>query len=83
MSSYRTALRRRVRAAQGNACAICGEAFGSIRPTFEHVLPRSMGGRTKRNVVLTHERCNRMRGSAAPTGCLLIILDAVNTRLAA
>lgn len=55
--------------------------LGSVQSTFEHVLPRHAGGREKGNLLLTHAKCNERRGDAMPTGCLLIMLDAVNARL--
>lgn len=71
--------RRHIRKIQSNRCAICGEVFGSGKPTFEHVVPKALGGKNARNIVLTHERCNTLRGHAMPTGCLLIMRELVNT----
>lgn len=76
------ALKWKMRKAQRNRCAICGRSFGPINPTFEHVLPRHLGGTRVRNLVLTHHRCNQHRGADRATGCLLLMLDVVNTRLA-
>lgn len=75
------ALKWKMRKVQRNRCAICGRSFGSIMPTFEHVQPRSLGGKSARNLVLTHKKCNQLRGGDMPTGCLILMLDVVNTRL--
>lgn len=74
-------MRNALRAAQGNRCAVCGKMLGSLQPTFEHVTPVHAGGGSRRNLLLTHFACNQQRGDAMPTGCLLIMLDAVNARL--
>jgi 5-methylcytosine-specific restriction endonuclease McrA len=75
------ALKWKMRKAQRNRCAICGRSFGPIMPTFEHVQPRSRGGEDEGNLVLTHNKCNQQRGADLPTGCLMLMLDVVNTRL--
>ena len=75
--------RQTLRRAQRNICALCGQTFGSVPITFEHVVPRSRGGGNEGNLVLTHQRCNQRRADAAPTGCLLIWLNAVNAKVAA
>ncbi|WP_310530703.1 HNH endonuclease signature motif containing protein [Novosphingobium sp.] len=75
--------RELIRLAQANRCALCGERLGSTKPTFEHVQPRARGGRSHRNIVLTHENCNQRRADAPPTGCLLIMLEVVNAMVPA
>lgn len=80
--SQRRVLRRALRIAQSNRCALCGQPFADGRPTLEHVNPRSNGGRHRGNLVLTHLRCNAERADSLPSACLLIMLEAVNARLA-
>lgn len=83
--------RRRLRLAQGGLCAGCadplpGEGKRSPRsplyPTFDHVVPRSRGGRRNLdNGLLKHKRCNEAKGDAPPTGCDLVWLGAVRARM--
>ena len=56
------------------ACQYCGEAFASSALTFEHVIPRSKGGRTTwSNIVTACVPCNTRKGkldahqASAPT----------------
>ena len=72
-----------IRRMQNNRCPLCGGIFGSGPVTFEHVLPRARGGGNRGNLVVTHDRCNKIRADAMPSGCLLLWLDVVNARLAA
>jgi 5-methylcytosine-specific restriction endonuclease McrA len=52
-------------------------------PTFDHVIPRSRGGRTVlTNGLLKHQECNAKRGNENPTGCDLIWVEFVRARLA-
>jgi 5-methylcytosine-specific restriction endonuclease McrA len=86
------AQRRALRWAQFSVYAGCGKHLPSARrlrrhhpdyPTFDHVLPRSAGGRrTLTNGLLKHQRCNQARADRAPTGCDLLWLLLVRTRLA-
>lgn len=70
-----------MRRAQNNICCVCGARFGSGKPTFEHVVPKSQGGKRHGNLLLSHYDCNFHRRDAKPTGCMLIMLAAVNARL--
>lgn len=89
---HRAAQRRALRWAQADICAGCGAHLPSGKrlpplhpcfPTFDHVIPRSKGGeRTLANGLLKHQRCNQERGHKPPTGCDLVWLDLVRTRLA-
>jgi 5-methylcytosine-specific restriction endonuclease McrA len=79
-------LMRHLAQEQGDACSLCGEplsfdAQGPNEPTFEHVLPRSKGGGNHRNRLVAHRRCNSNKSDRLPTGCEIILLDAVNTRV--
>lgn len=73
--------RHMIRTAQRNRCSICGQIFGSEPCTLDHVIPRALGGRHLGNMLVAHRHCNTRRGSAKPTGCMLILLAAVNARL--
>lgn len=79
--SWRAGLRARLRKIQRNRCPLCNGRFGSAPLSLEHVVPKSQGGRIKRNVIVTHADCNKHRGTARATGCMLIWLAAVNARL--
>ncbi|MEH3107920.1 MAG: hypothetical protein PGN09_11770 [Sphingomonas fennica] len=85
------AQRRALRWAQGSICAGCGghlpaakrlKRFDPDYPTFDHVLPRSAGGRrVLANGLLKHQRCNQARGNQPPTGCDMLWLMLVTGRL--
>jgi 5-methylcytosine-specific restriction endonuclease McrA len=87
-----TPQRRALRWAQGSICAGCGAHLPSSSrlkihdpryPTFDHVIPRSRGGRTVlTNGLLKHQECNAKRGNSDPTGCDLIWVEFVRARLA-
>jgi 5-methylcytosine-specific restriction endonuclease McrA len=49
------------------ACQYCGEPFPSHELTFDHVVPRSRGGRTTwENVVTACGSCNLLKGNRLP-----------------
>jgi 5-methylcytosine-specific restriction endonuclease McrA len=49
------------------ACQYCGDAYPSHDLTFDHVIPRSRGGRTTwENVVTACGGCNLRKGSRLP-----------------
>jgi 5-methylcytosine-specific restriction endonuclease McrA len=48
-------------------CQYCGEAFASHDLTFDHLIPRSRGGKTTwENVVTACSACNLAKGSRLP-----------------
>ena len=63
--------------AQAGKCALCGEdmpqnrfetahstLWKKLRPTFDHIKPRSKGGPdTPENLQLAHARCNKIKGN--------------------
>jgi len=51
------------------ACQYCGQALPSHELTFDHVVPRSRGGRTTwENVVTACAPCNLNKGGRMPNG---------------
>ena len=51
----------------GFSCQYCGHEFAAERLTFDHVIPRSRGGRTLwDNVVAACEPCNLRKGNRLP-----------------
>jgi 5-methylcytosine-specific restriction endonuclease McrA len=49
------------------ACQYCGDASPSHDLTFDHVIPRSRGGRTQwSNVVTACQSCNLQKGNRVP-----------------
>jgi 5-methylcytosine-specific restriction endonuclease McrA len=51
-------------------CQYCLEPFGTHELTFDHVIPRSRGGRTSwENVVTACTCCNLAKGSRLPKEC--------------
>lgn len=48
-------------------CQYCGDAFKTNELTFDHVIPRSRGGRTVwTNIVTACQCCNTMKGNSLP-----------------
>lgn len=48
-------------------CQYCGDGFKTHELTFDHVIPRSRGGRTSwENIVTACQRCNTSKGSQLP-----------------
>lgn len=55
------------------ACQYCGEAQQTHDLTFDHVIPRSRGGRTTwENVVAACGPCNLRKGNRLPKDCQMI-----------
>lgn len=55
------------------ACQYCGEAQQTHDLTFDHVIPRSRGGRTTwENVVAACGPCNLRKGNRLPKDCHMI-----------
>ena len=54
----------------GFSCQYCGDRFPTPDLTFDHVIPRSRGGRTTwENVVTACGACNLRKGSKLPREC--------------
>jgi 5-methylcytosine-specific restriction endonuclease McrA len=66
--------------AQGGFCGICGARL-KRSPSYDHVIPKCRGGKNMRNRIVAHIGCNFQKGDRMPTGCELIMLEAVNTRI--
>jgi 5-methylcytosine-specific restriction endonuclease McrA len=48
-------------------CQYCGQRFRGDELTYEHVVPRSQGGRTTwENIVMACVACNRRKGNRTP-----------------
>jgi 5-methylcytosine-specific restriction endonuclease McrA len=59
--------RANVLARDGLACQYCGRKASPRELTFDHVLPRSQGGRTSwENIVTACRRCNARKGGRTP-----------------
>lgn len=55
------------------ACQYCMREFQAQELTFDHVVPRSKGGRTTwQNVVAACSRCNLMKANKLPKDCGMI-----------
>lgn len=51
-------------------CQYCGDPFRTHELTFDHVIPRSRGGRTAwDNIVTACQECNLMKGNMLPHEC--------------
>lgn len=54
----------------GWECQYCGDTFRTQELTFDHVIPRSRGGRTAwDNIVTACQGCNVLKGSKMPQQC--------------
>jgi 5-methylcytosine-specific restriction endonuclease McrA len=52
------------------SCQYCGDEHHAHHLTFDHVIPRSKGGRTEwENVVAACSECNETKGSQLPHQC--------------
>lgn len=59
--------RTNVYARDESRCQYCGEKFSASALTFDHVLPRSRGGQTTwQNIVTACMPCNRIKGDKTP-----------------
>ena len=51
-------------------CQYCGDQFRTQELTFDHVIPRSRGGRTTwENIVTACQCCNTLKGARMPEEC--------------
>ena len=51
-------------------CQYCGDRFRTSDLTFDHVIPRSRGGRTSwENIVTACRSCNTLKGDYVPQEC--------------
>lgn len=58
-------------------CQYCGDPNASENLTFDHVIPRSRGGRTVwDNIVTACQSCNLAKGNRLPAECHMHPLDA-------
>lgn len=54
--------------AQNDECLLCGKWLTRDESTFEHIIPKSVGGTWAfSNLALSHRRCNLMRGDRSLT----------------
>jgi len=59
--------RRNIYARDGNHCQYCGKKFATTELSLDHVVPRSLGGKTTwENVVCACLRCNIKKGGRTP-----------------
>lgn len=56
-------------------CQYCGDKFSTQELTFDHVIPRSRGGRTTwENIVTACSSCNVRKGNRMPNDCDMQLL---------
>ena len=54
-------------------CQYCGSAPGASELTFDHVIPKSLGGQTVwDNVVAACSECNLIKGNKLPRDCGMV-----------
>ena len=60
----------------GFRCQYCGTKLAVSRLTFDHVVPRSRGGQTSwDNIVTSCEPCNRLKGDRTPVEAEMPLLN--------
>lgn len=58
-----------------NCCQYCGQGFQSLELTLDHVVPKSRGGKTRwENLVTCCKRCNTRKGDLSPAKAGLSLL---------
>jgi 5-methylcytosine-specific restriction endonuclease McrA len=58
------ALVRKLWRDQNGLCKWCGKPMALKDTNLDHIIPRSLGGSSRvRNLVATHRRCNKRKGS--------------------
>lgn len=75
--------RRRVQFSRANVyrrdgfcCQYCGDRFRKDELTFDHIMPRSRGGRaTWSNIVSSCRHCNRTKGNRTPDEAQMPLLN--------
>jgi 5-methylcytosine-specific restriction endonuclease McrA len=59
--------RRNIYARDGNRCQYCGKRYSTTELSLDHVVPRSMGGKTTwENIVCACLQCNIRKGGRTP-----------------
>jgi 5-methylcytosine-specific restriction endonuclease McrA len=67
--------RRNIFARDENRCQYCGHRFPTSELSLDHVVPRSLGGRTTwTNVVCACTECNKRKGGRTPEGASLKLI---------
>lgn len=88
--SAQVPLLHRIVAAQDRICPLCDDWLEfdpdfdighPLRPSIDHVMPRSKGGGHLGNRLAMHRECNCAKGDRLPTGSEMIWLASVNARL--
>lgn len=73
--------------AQGGICFLCGspleigealEPHDQTRASFDHVLPKALGGNDRKNRLAAHRSCNTTKSDRAPFACELLFLRVAN-----
>lgn len=80
----------RIVSVQRGTCVLCGTVIDMEtdfapsdmrRPSFDHVVARSLGGGNEGNYLIAHRKCNSDKSNRRATGCELVWLAAVNSHL--
>jgi 5-methylcytosine-specific restriction endonuclease McrA len=88
---HRARLKAALFEAQDGICALCFERMNPpcsnpsrtnqpLSATLEHIFPLVMGGRDA-TAVAAHWECNQAKRNRRPTGCELLALDWVRTKV--
>lgn len=60
----------------GDSCQYCRERFPRSELTIDHIIPRSLGGKsTWENVVCSCTDCNRKKGGRSPEGAKMRLIN--------
>lgn len=80
-------LMQRLINAQGGICFLCGsplaisetlEPSDQARSSFDHVVPKALGGNDRNNRLAAHRSCNTVKADRTPFACELLFLRVVN-----
>jgi 5-methylcytosine-specific restriction endonuclease McrA len=70
----RSVSRKNIFIRDGHACQYCGSVLPSLRLTLDHVIPRSRGGRSEwQNLVTCCYPCNNRKGNLTPEEAGMIL----------
>lgn len=84
---HHVGFKQRLINAQGGVCFLCGLSLTvdeSLSPSdpnrssFDHVLPKALGGNDRKNRLAAHRSCNTLKSDRAPFACELLFLRVVN-----
>jgi hypothetical protein len=79
---YNGFVKRRLKKQQ-HRCYLCFKEFGPglQGPTYDHVVPKALGGQDGGNMLLAHLHCNGIKSDRPPFACELLYLEFIRVDL--